>query len=102
MNMATVCLPNEMREEIARCHRNAIIHPLSAVRDEKPGSGFRLFMSPNGFAEFLGIPRGREIEVPNQLAESHLQDTNDTNLLAKLWKRRDTLVTSAWKLLRHA
>jgi hypothetical protein len=100
-DLATVCLPDEMREEIVRCHRKAVIHPLSAVRDEKLGSGFRLFMSPNGFAEFFGVPRGRKIKKPDQLAELHLQDSNNANLLLKLWKQSDTFVTSAWKLLKH-
>ncbi len=100
-DLATVCLPDEMREEIARCHRKAIIHPLSAIRDEKLGPGVRLFMSPNGFAEFFGLPRGKEIKKPDQLAEPHLQDSNNANLLPKLWKQSDTLVTSAWKLLKH-
>jgi hypothetical protein len=100
-DLATVCLPDQMREDIARCHRKAVIHPLSAVRDEKLGPGFRLFMSPNGFAEFFGVPRGKEIKKPDQLAEPHLQDSNDANLLPKLWKQSDTLVTSAWRLLKH-
>jgi hypothetical protein len=100
-DLATVCLPEEMRDEIARCHRKAVIHPLSAVRDEKPGSKFRLFMSPNGFAEFLGVPRGKEIQRPDQLAEPHVQDSHHANLLPKLWRQSDTFVTSAWKFLRH-
>jgi hypothetical protein len=100
-DLATVCLPDPMRDEIARCHRKAVIHPLSAVREEKPGTGFRLFMSPNGFAEFLGVPRGKEIREPDQLAEPHLQESRHASLLPKLWRRSDTFVTSAWKLLRH-
>ena len=100
-DLATGCLPDEMREEIARCHQKAVIHPLSAVRDEKPGPGFRLFMSPNGFAEFFGVPRGKEIKRLDQLAEPHLQDSNRVRLLPRLWKQSDTFVTSAWKFLRH-
>ena len=100
-DLATVCLPKEMREEIARCHKKAVIHPLSAVRDEKQGSGFRLFMSPNGFAEFFGIPQGKEIKEPDQMAELHLQDSSSAHLFEKLWKRGDTLATSAWKFLKH-
>jgi hypothetical protein len=98
-DLATVCLPEEMRQEIARCHRRAVIHPLAAVREEK--SGFRLFMSPNGFAEFLGIPRGKEIEGPDQLVEPHLQASSDAGLFETLWKQGDTFVIGAWKFLRH-
>jgi hypothetical protein len=100
-DLATVCLPEEMRQGIARCHRKAVIHPLAAVRDEKPGPGFRLFMSPNGFAEFLGIPRGKEIEQPDQLVEPHLQESGEAGLFEMLWKQGDTLVIGAWKFLRH-
>jgi hypothetical protein len=100
-DLATVCLPEEMREEIARCHQKAVIHPLSAVRDEKPGPGSRLCMSPNGFAEFLGVPRGKDIKNPGQLAEPHPQNSNSVRLLPKLLNQGDTFVTSAWKFLRH-
>jgi len=100
-DLATVCLPETMRQEIGRLHRKAVIHPLAAVRDTKPGTGLRLFMSPNGFAEFLGIPKGNEIEKPDQLVEPDIQDISDAGLLEKLWKRSDTLVIRAWKLLKH-
>lgn len=83
-DLATVCLPETMHQEIARLHRKAVIHPLSAVRNEKDGTRFRLFMSPNGFAEFMGIPPGKEINRPDQPVEPHLQDGNGAGLLEKL------------------
>lgn len=100
-DLATVCLPETMRQEIVRLHRKAVIHPLAAVRDAKPGTGLRLFMSPNGFAEFLGVPKGNEIEKPDQLVEPDIQNMSDAGLLEKLWKHSDTFVTSAWKIFRH-
>jgi hypothetical protein len=100
-DLATVCLPETMRQEIARLHRRAVLHPLSATREAKPGTGFRLFMSPNGFAEFLGVPKGREIERPDQFVEPHIQNSTDAGLLEKLWKQIDTFVTTVWKLLRR-
>jgi hypothetical protein len=100
-DLATVCLPEEMRQEIARCHHKAVIHPLAAVRDEKAGPGFRLFMSPNGFAEFLGIPKGKEIDGPDQLVEPHLQESSDARLFETLWKQGDTFLIGVWKFLRH-
>src|SRR5690349_9748617 len=96
-DLATVCLPETMRQEIARLHRRAVLHPLSATREAKPGTGFRLFMSPNGFAEFLGVPKGNEIKKPDQLVEPHLQSGTDAGLFERLWKRSDTFVISAWK-----
>jgi hypothetical protein len=100
-DLATVCLPEEMRDKIAHCHRKAVIHPLSAVRDKKHGPGLRLFMSPNGFAEFLGVPRGKDIHEPDQLVEPDLQDCEDAHALPKIWKQSDTFLTSIWKFLRH-
>ena len=70
-DLATVGLPDTMRQEVARLHRKVVIHPLSAVREEKRGSGVRLFMSPNGFAEFLGIPPGKKsIDRTNSLSHT--------------------------------
>src|SRR5215212_2163772 len=34
-DLATVGLPDTMRQEVARLHRKVVIHPLSAVREEK-------------------------------------------------------------------
>lgn len=100
-DLATVCLPQEMRELIARYHRKAVVHPLAAVKDEKPGPGFRLFVSPNGFAEFLGTPRGSELEGPDRLVEPHIQNHDTVEFLPKLWKWGDTFLTSAWRRLHQ-
>jgi hypothetical protein len=98
-DLATVCLPEEMREEIARYHHKAVVHPLAAVKDERQGPGFRLFMSPNGFAEFLGAPVGKELEGPDQTAEPHLQASSHDSLSWRFWNWSDTFVTSAWRSL---
>lgn len=69
-DLATVCLPEEMRTDVARCHRTGLIHSLAAVRpDGDRKKTFRLFISPNGFAEYFGAPRGAELAGRNQLAE---------------------------------
>lgn len=100
-DLATVCLPQEMREKIARFHKRAVLHPLSVARDHIRGTGPRLFMSPNGFAEFLNAPRGRDLERPDQLAHPHIQSDSHTDLLPKLWKLGDTFITSAWMMVRN-
>jgi hypothetical protein len=99
-DLATVCLPEEMRSQIARYHKRAVIHPLSAVRDVMQGSGPRLFMSPNGFAEFFGAPRGRELKGPDQQAQPHIQNDGPAGFLPKLWKLGDAFITSTWMLMR--
>jgi hypothetical protein len=100
-DLVTVCLPEEMCEKIMLYHRRAIIHPLAAARDKEPGRGVRLFMSPNGFAEFLGAPHGDELAGPDQLAEPHLQESSREGLVSQAWKWSDTLLTTAWRSLTH-
>ena len=69
-DLATVCLPDEMRIDIARHHRAGLIHPLSAVRIfGNLKRKFRLFVSPNGFAEYFGAPKGLELSTTDQLSE---------------------------------
>lgn len=99
-DVATVCLPEEMRTKIARSHKGKILHPLSAVRDETHSSGIRLFVSPNGFAEFLGAPRGYGLNELGRMAEPHIEESNNEDLLPTLWKLGDTVVTTAWKMVR--
>ena len=101
-DLATVCLPEDLRQEIARLHHKAVIHPLSAVREGSLSPRFRLFMSPNGFAEFLGVPLGKDIKEPDQLVEPHIQNSSSAGLLEKLWKQIDTFATSTWKFLGHS
>jgi hypothetical protein len=98
-DVATVCLPEELREKIARRHKGTVLHPLSAVRDEVRGAGLRLFVSPNGFAEFLGAPRGHELDEPGQIAQPQIEDDSNEDLFPKLWKLGDTVVTTAWKMV---
>jgi hypothetical protein len=96
-DLATDCLPESMREEIARCHRRAVIHPLAAVRDQRPGLRSRLFMSPNGFAEFFGAPPGWQIQSPNQLVEAHIDPNRNAEFPQRFWKWADTFITTAWR-----
>ncbi len=100
-DLATVCLPDEMRAKIARYHKRAVIHPLSAVRDVLPGSGFRLFMSPNGFAEFLGAPRGPQLKGPDELVHPQVREESHAEFFSRLWKLGDTFFTSAWLIMKR-
>jgi hypothetical protein len=72
-DLATICLPEATRTDIAHHHQAGLFHPLAAVRlHGDPGKAFRLFVSPNGFAEYLGAPRGEDLTGPDQLAEPTL------------------------------
>ena len=70
-DLATICLPQATRLDIARNHKSGFLHPLSAVRlygNPAKTKNFRLFVSPNGFAEYFGAPRGEQLEGPDQLS----------------------------------
>ncbi len=68
-DLATVCLPETLRAEIARCHQAGRLHSLSALRiNSGRDKALRLFVSPNGFAEYFGAPRGEKLQSPDQLS----------------------------------
>jgi hypothetical protein len=69
-DLATVCLPEMIRTNIAAYHEAGHLHALSAAR--LPGDStksFHLFVTPNGFAEYFGAPKGMELDGPDQLSE---------------------------------
>lgn len=69
-DLATVCLPEAMRTEIAHDHEEGLLHTLSALRlYGGPNKTFHLFITPNGFAEYFGAPRGAQLDGPDQLSE---------------------------------
>jgi hypothetical protein len=71
-DLATNCLPVEMRKDFVRCHRASAIHSMSAVLHARGTESLRLFISPNGFAEYFGTPRGHDLSQPDQPVEVHL------------------------------
>ncbi len=79
-----------------------IIHPLSAVVDKKSDSTLRLFISPNGFVEYFGGPRGKDLERPDQLVEPQPKDSRRAvGLFPKIWKRGVALLTHGWRHLTN-
>ena len=67
-DLATVCLPKAMLTGIARYQRAGFLYHLSTVWPKI----FRLFVTPNGFAEYFGAPRGEQLGGPDQLSEPTL------------------------------
>ncbi len=69
-DLATVCLPDAIYTDIARCHEAGFLHVLSAARlPSGPNKTSHLFITPNGFAEYFGAPRGEQLNGPDQLSE---------------------------------
>ena len=101
-DLATNCLPEEMRKEFVSCHRAMVIHPLSVVLHEKSATALRLFISPNGFVEYFGAPRGKDIEGPDQLVEPHAQDSRGAvGIFPKIWKYGVALLMHGWRRLTN-
>ena len=100
-DVATVCLPEEMRQKIIRCHDGRVFHPLSVARHEILGFRTKFFVSPNGYAEFFDLPRGRTVHIPDQLAEPHMQAATGEELLPGIWKVWDAAVTGLWRTIRR-
>ncbi len=72
-DLARVCLPEAVRADIARHHAAGLLHSLSAAaRYKGSNEALHLFVSPNGFAEYFGAPRGKKLEGPDQAAEPAL------------------------------
>jgi hypothetical protein len=81
-----------MREKVMQYHKRAVLHPLSIVQDKGRMDHIRLFMSPNGFAEFLGAPRGSELKEPNQLVEPHIQKDGKAQIGSRIWNLVDAFI----------
>jgi hypothetical protein len=72
-DLATVCLPDAIRADIARYHRAGFLHHHSAMRlHEGLNKKIHLFVTPNGFAEYFGAPKGEQLEGPDLLSEPKL------------------------------
>jgi hypothetical protein len=100
-DVATVCLPEKTRQMIVRCHDGRVLHPLSVARHAMVGLETRLFVSPNGYAEFFDIPRGQTIHAPDQPVEPHPPEDPREELLPRIWKAWDAALTSTWRLIRR-
>ncbi len=62
------CLPEDELRDIARAKKLGLLHRHSvSVHSKLDAPKVRAFVSPNGFAEFYGVPKGRKITQPNTL-----------------------------------
>jgi hypothetical protein len=64
--LAADCLPEKVRERIAWARRLGLLHRAAVSVHSSPGAGkTREFISPNGFAEYYGAPKGKELAGPD-------------------------------------
>jgi len=72
-SLATVCLPEEIRQDIAEKYRLGVLRRKSVSARTLPSKhGLREFVSPNGLAEYFGAPKGKELKGPDQLVSPHI------------------------------
>lgn len=66
-DLAAVCLPDAVREEIARQARERKLRRRSVSVHSRPSDhNLREFISPNGFAQYFGAPPGKAVHQPDQ------------------------------------
>jgi hypothetical protein len=69
-DLATVCLPEEIRKDIAHFQKKGFLYHLSHLwLNLKSEKLFRLFVTPNGFARYFGAPHGNQLTGPDQLSQ---------------------------------
>ncbi len=87
------CLPDEALRKIARAKRLGLLHRGSvSIHSKLDAPKLRVFVSPNGFAEYYGVPRGRRITEPDTTVRPRPVDATVGNLAVKVARRH------AWKL----
>jgi hypothetical protein len=76
-SVAAECLPETVQREIAKAKRLGLLHHMSVSVHSHPWAPVTdVFISPNGFAEYYGAPKGHEVRRPETLVEPHPQDTS--------------------------
>ena len=64
-DMAAGCLPDELRDEIARARQKRKLRKLSVSVHHRFHPKPQVFISPNGFAQFFGAPPGAQVRKPD-------------------------------------
>jgi hypothetical protein len=76
-SLAAECLPETVRREIAKAKRLGLLRRMSvSVYSHRRAPETNVFVSPNGFAEYYGVPKGGKVRKTDFLVEPHPQDTS--------------------------
>jgi len=68
--LASDCLPEAVRHEIAKTRRLGLLHRNSvSVHSPSRAPETKVFVSPNGLAQYYGAPRGEKVHKANFLVE---------------------------------
>jgi hypothetical protein len=87
-SLAADSLPERVRHEIAKARRLGLLHRNSvSVHSHMNAPETKVFISPNGFAQYYGAPRGEKVRRTNFLIEPHPVDTSVKSVVRKHgWK----------------
>lgn len=68
--LAAECLPETVRREIAKARRLGLLRRTSvSVHSSASAAETKVFISPNGFAQYFGAPKGRKLREPDLTVE---------------------------------
>ncbi|MDR3577306.1 MAG: hypothetical protein P4L50_25880 [Anaerolineaceae bacterium] len=86
--VASECLPESVQREIAKARRLGLLRGTSVSVHSPPNSPkTKIFVSPNGLAQYYGAPKGEKLVVSESLIEPHPIDTSVKQVLRKHgWK----------------
>ena len=87
-SLASECLPETVQREIAKARRLRLLRGAS-VSVHSPSNALKTkeFISPNGFAQYYGAPKGNKLGGADSLVEPHPLDTSLKAVVSKHgWK----------------
>jgi hypothetical protein len=96
-SLASECLTETVQREIAKARLLRLLHGASVSVHSPPNAvKTKIFISPNGFAQYYGAPKGKELGGADSLVEPHPLDTSLNGVVSKHgWKAVLILVIAA-------
>ncbi len=92
-NLVTICLPEEICQDMARSSRLRLLRRRSvSVLSHTLEHGLHMFISPNGFAEYFGAPQGEDIKAPGQVVIPNVVTSSPVHAAAHVVHQSD------WKI----
>ncbi|MCA1553825.1 MAG: hypothetical protein LC737_05560, partial [Chloroflexi bacterium] len=94
-DLAANCLPEKSREDIVHTRHRGKVRPYAVSVHRLGHRKPYVFVSPNGFAQYFGAPRGHEIKMPDTLFQSsRTAAPSDATVRAplKAWERAFAVV----------
>ena len=87
-SLAAECLPETVQRDIAKARRLRLLRRTSvSVHSHSNALKTKLFISPNGFAEYYGAPKGGKVREIDCLVEPHPVETSVKGVVRKHgWK----------------